>query len=60
MSQSVREAELAVIHRAAAVAGVQPLLAQAFVTEFSPEGFLSLPCVAAGAGGSQQGVSGDS
>jgi hypothetical protein len=59
LSQEVtRQAEQAASSRAAAVAGVQQLLAQATMTIDSSAGLLLLPGAVASAGGPQQGVSG--
>jgi hypothetical protein len=59
LSQVVRENELAESSRAAAVGRAQQLLAQASGIDDSSAGLLLLPCAVAGAGGPQQGVSGD-
>jgi hypothetical protein len=58
LSQEVRRAEQAASSRAAAVAGVQQLLAQATMIDDSSAGLLLLPGAVASAGGLQQGVSG--
>ncbi len=58
LSQEVRQAEQSASSRAAAVAGVQQLLAQATMIVDSSAGLFLLPGAVASAGGPQQGVSG--